>query len=60
MSGKHTAEKWSPQWRTDLEETVWKDYLEEGVRGPICDKMIPSHVNGKIHKMTVQPTVRAG
>ena len=35
------------------------EQLKEGVRHP-CDKRVPPHVKGKIHKMIVQPAMPYG
>ena len=36
------------------------EQLEGDVRRPICDKRLPPHMKGKIHKMIVQPAMLCG
>ena len=39
---------------------MWMEQLEKDVRVLQCDKSIPPHVKGKIHKMIVQPAMLYG
>ena len=45
ISGKHHAERWRHECRSEQEDTVWMEQLEEDAGGP---KRLPPHGTGKI------------